>query len=536
MKILKRTGAALLCLCLLLALLPGALAGETEESVLRVGTAGGQRGETVALEVSLSAVNGIAACGFNLVYDPAALELVSAAAGEALEGQLCLINSHYNEKTVRVSFSGTAPLAKAGTVLTVSFKIRGDAALGDSAVKLENVKFYDIDGKSVSGSGEDGAVTVQCVAMSLTKAECLAGQSVKLEVLLDGPLAPCGGEFELRYDPKKLTAGSVKQEAKLGGTAFSLSAGIDNEAGVLKVSWAATEPASPPGKLCTVIFQTAETASGALVVRFGSVKFFNAEGKHMDYAVPTDGEVKIISDYNDFPTLYMVGGVLDEETKEATVQIAVDGAGIVCGGKFRFSFDAEQVTLVEMTRKMGCVAVNPETPEGGASSFLVSWAEDSPALDNEAVLELRFRLKGDSPAPLTVAEAVLKDAEGKSLELFQVHSGRIGVRCGLQAPVSNVEPGEEALTLNAVLYDAMYCTEARTGSVRVLLAGYAGGKLLRVELPEDAIAFDEFGVAHLKLDTELPEGAERLRVFFVDDTGSLIPMCSTIEIELNKIG
>ena len=61
---------------------------------------------------------------------------------------------------------------------------------------------------------------------------------------------------------------------------------------------------------------------------------------------------------------------------EATVQIAVDGAGIVCGGKFRFSFDAEQVTLVEMTRKMGCVAVNPETPEGGASSFLVSWAED----------------------------------------------------------------------------------------------------------------------------------------------------------------
>ena len=61
MKILKRTGAALLCLCLLLALLPGALAGETEESVLRVGTAGGQRGETVALEVSLSAVNGIAA-------------------------------------------------------------------------------------------------------------------------------------------------------------------------------------------------------------------------------------------------------------------------------------------------------------------------------------------------------------------------------------------------------------------------------------------------------------------------------------------
>ena len=543
MKILKRTGAILLCLCLLLAALPGALSAEDEERVLRVGAAAGQRGETVTLEVTLSAADGIAGGGFNLVYDPAVLTLVSAAAGEAMAGQLCMINPHYNETTIRVSFSGTAPLAKAGTVLTVTFRIRADAALGDSTVKAENVRFYGVDGQSVSGSGEDGAVTVQCVSMALTKAECLAGQSVKLEVLLDGSLAPCGGEFELRWDPKKLTAGSVKQEAKLGGTAFSLSAGIDNETGVLKVSWAATEPAPPPGKLCTVIFQTAEDASGSLAVGFGSVKFFNAEGKHMDYAPPADGEVRIISEYNDFPTLYMVGGLLNDETKEATVLLAVDGAGVVCGGKFRFSFDAEQVTLLEMTRKMGCVAVNPETPEGGESSFLVSWAEDSPALDNEAVLELRFRLKGDVPAPLTIGEAMLKnaegrnmvleDAEGKTQDLFAVHSGMIGVRCGLQAPVYSVETEEDAATVNAVLYDAKYCTETQTEKVRAVLAGYSGGKLLRIELPEDAIAFDEFGVAHLKLDAELPENVDSLRVFFVNDAGSFIPMCTTIEIGHN---
>ena len=63
MKILKRTGAILLCLCLLLAALPGALSAEDEERVLRVGAAAGQRGETVTLEVTLSAADGIAGGG-----------------------------------------------------------------------------------------------------------------------------------------------------------------------------------------------------------------------------------------------------------------------------------------------------------------------------------------------------------------------------------------------------------------------------------------------------------------------------------------
>lgn len=536
MKILKRFGAALLCLCLLLTAVPAALAAD-EESVLTVGTAGGQRGDTVTLAVTLNAVNGIAGGGFNIVYDPAVLTLVSASAGEAMAGTLCNINPHYDEKTVRVSFAGTSPLAAAGTLLTVTFKIRADAALGESPVKAEKVKFIDVEAETVASGSEDGAVTVRFVAMSLTKAECLAGQSVKLDVLLDGELAPCGGEFELRYDPDTLAAGSVKQEAKLGGVAFNLSAGVDNEAGVLKVSWAATEPAPPPGRLCTVIFQTADTASGDLAVSFANVKFFNADGARIDYSAPTDGGIKIISDYNEIPTLYMVGGVLDEETGEATVQLAVDGAGVVCGGKFRFSYDPAQVTLLEMTRKMGCVAVNPETVDGADGNFLVSWAEDSPALDNEAVLELRFRLLGDAAAPLTITDAMLKDAGGMNLTdvegnpSFMVHSGKIGVRCGLQAPVSNVVREDDSVTVNAVLYDAMYCSDDRTDSVRIILAGYSGGKFISSELPAEAIEFDEFGVAHLTLDTELPADMDMLRVFFVDAEGNFVPMCGTIDIQ-----
>ncbi len=529
MNTLKRLGAALLCLLLLLSAVPGALAGE-EAPLLLVGQAGGQRGETVTLEVGLSALGGIAGGGFSLVYDPAALTLVSAEAGAAMAGRLCNVNPHYNDRTVRVSFAGTAPLTETGPLVKLTFTLRKDAALGDSPVKAENVKLIDTDSQVVSRAARDGFVTVQAVAMSLSEARCLPGQSVKLEVLLDGPLAPCGGEFELVYDPAALTAGSVKPEAKLGGAAITLSAGVDNAAGTVKVSWAAADPASPPGRLCTVVFQTAETASGVKAVGFRNVRFYNAAGQRMDALPPTDGSVTLVSDYNDFPTLYMVGGRLDPATRTARVQLAVDGAGIVCGGRFRFSYDPALATLLEMDRKMGCVAVNPETPEGADGSFLVTWAEDSPALDNEPVLELLFRLEGDVPAPLTISEPSLKDASGSSLELFQAHSGSIGVLSGLQAPVSNVVREEEGVTVNAVLYDAMYCGPAPTSGVRAVLAGYSGGRLIRTELPVDAIVFDAFGVAHVKLDADLPEDTERLRVFFVDESGSFLPMCSTIDV------
>ena len=533
MKKAKQIGALLLTLFLLIACVPSAFAAETE-SVLRVGTAGGQRGETVSLEVTLDAVNGIAAGGFDIVYDTAALTLVSAAAGDALTDVSCTINPHYGENTVRVSFADTNPIA-AGALLILTFTIRSDAALGDSVVKAEQVKLMDVDSEVVTRASEDGAVTVQSVAMKLSSAECLAGQSVKLEVLLEGPLAPCGGAFELHYNAKMLSAGSVKAEEKLGGVAISLSAGIDNEAGVLKVSWAASEPAALPGKLCTVIFQTAENAAGTLDVTFDGVKFYNDEAKPMAWTEPEGGAVTIVSDYNNTPTLYLVGGVLDEETNTARVQIAVDGAGVVCGGKFRISYDTSLCTLKEIQRMMGCVAVNPENAAESDGSLLVSWAEDSPALDNEAIVELLFQLTGNAAVPLTISDASLKDDAGETIDelYFDVHSGKIGVRSGLQDPIADVAVDKDSVTVDATLYDAMYCLSEseHTSSIRIILAGYAGGKLLKIELPPDAIEFDEFGIAHLRLDTELPEGVEKLRVFFVDSEGGFIPMCKTIEIE-----
>ena len=82
MKKMKRLLTLLLCISMLVIPYPAAAA---EASVLTVGTAGGRRGDTVTLDVTLNEVNGIAGGGFNVRYDYHALTLVSAEPGEALK-------------------------------------------------------------------------------------------------------------------------------------------------------------------------------------------------------------------------------------------------------------------------------------------------------------------------------------------------------------------------------------------------------------------------------------------------------------------
>lgn len=530
MKRWKAMGAWLLCLLLLLSLPAPSRAQEEAESVLRVGQAGGRRGDTVTVEVSLTAVNGIAGGSFNIGYDTAALTLVSAEAGEAMSGRLCTVNPHYSEHTVRVSFAGTEPLKGPGVLLRLHFTIRGDAVIGDTAVTAESVKLTDVDAGVVSRQGEDGFVTVQSVALSLSSRECLAGQSAKLEVLLDGPLAPCGGELTLNYDPAFLEAGSVKAEEKLGGSFLTLSSSIDASRGSLRISWAAAVPPESLGTLCTLIFNVKEEATGESAVTFGEVKFYDVSGKAMELSPPQAGKVTVVGQYNPTATLYLVGGSRNEEEQTATVQIAVDGAGLVCGGQFLLAYDTELCTLLEMERMMGCVAVRPETASEAAGSLLVSWAEDSPALDNQAILQLRFRLLTDEAAPLILSETKLVDSLGQSMEDYRVHSGMLGIRAGLQEPIAEIEVAESEVRIEAELYDAEYCTEHPTEAVKLILACYSGDRMLMTEVPEEAVVFDEFGIAHLDLRYSPESGADTVKLFILD-AGGMKPMCEKLVID-----
>lgn len=530
MKKVKGILALVLCFLLLLAAIPAASAAE--ESKLLIGSAAGCRGTVVSVDVSLNEVNGIAGGGFNIRYDNTLLELQSVEQGDVMAGRVCIINEHYSENLIRVSFAGTEALSSAGTLVTLTFRITDSAPLGDIPLAAEAVKLSDVNGAVASRSWEGGAVCVQSVTIAVGSESCLPGQAVSLPVVLGGPLAPGGGEFEIHYNTRMLTGGSVKAVGKLGNVAVNLSYNVFPEEGYIKVSWAAAEPVVQLGELCTVILAVSETAAGDTAVTVENVKFYDELGQRMDHSQPVDGTVTVVTSYNEQPVLYVVGGQLAADGKSATIQVAVDGAGLVCGGTFTLRYDHTLCRLDAMTVVKGCVATNPETAAAVAGEIRASWAEDRSALDNETILELEFTLLDDQSVPLVLEDVVLKDKNGLTMTGTQVHSGRIGIHADVQAPVTEVQNTEAAVVLNTTLYDARFCGESRTEGAQFILAAYSGEQMQTAVIPPDAVTFDHNGIAQISLELPFGGDVERVSLFVLDPDGSLRPLCENAQIHI----
>lgn len=514
----------LLCVIALLLCLPLTVRA-AETSHLTVGEAAGRRGDTVTVDVSLDQVNGIAGGSFNVVYDSQSLALVSAEAG--IGGGS--VNPHYRVDAVRISFAGTAPLRTPGSLLTLTFRIKPEAPLELLPIRIEGQRFYDQNAGIVSADAVAGGVLVQAVASTLSSDNCLPGQAVKLEFSLGGGLYPAGGEFDLTYNPRLLTAGSVKGEQKMGNTAISFSYNLDVANGVIHVVWAAAEPIGAHGRLCTVIFAVSDNAAGETRVHPQNMKFFDENGSQIEFLTPEDGVVTVVDQYQEKPSLYVVGGRLDSDSHTATVQIALDGAGIVCGGTFQASYDPALCTLVSVTPKMSCVVVNPESTDSADGTIAVSWAEDSPALDNETVLELTFQMRENSSAPLTLANAVLKDNKGRNVENPIINGGKVGINSSVQDPVSRLVQGEQSIGIQATLYDAEFCGDVHTSAAKVILATYSDGKLSLLILPPDAVSFDHNGIAQVSANLQYDQSISALQMFIVDSEGEMTPLCEKVE-------
>lgn len=529
MKKMKRLLTLLLCISMLVIPYPAAAA---EASVLTVGTAGGRRGDTVTLDVTLNEVNGIAGGGFNVRYDHHALTLVSAEPGEALGGRVATINSKYAEDMVRMSFAGTTAMEEAGVLLRLTFRIREDAPIGEIPVTAEDVKLYDVNIATVSRSAKAGGVTVQSVTAVLSSDSCLPGSTVKLALTLEGELFPCGGEFEIHYNDRLLTAGTVKGEQKLGSVAVNLSYRIDEKNSLIKVSWAAAEPVTELEQLCTVIFEANETAAGDTAVTIENMKFYDEDGKRMEQTEPTDGIVTVVESYNERPILYVVGGQRNEAENTATVQVAVDGGGVVCGGSFTLTYDPARGSLTELKPVKGCVATNPETVSDANGQIRVSWAEDSPALDNETILQLTFRLEEDAIVEVELNDVKFKDRSGKTIEEALVHSGEAGISGDLQKPVASIVNREETVAVQATLYDAQFCSEEQTEVVSAMIVAYADGRMLSVRVPADVIGFDANGIAQLNVEMPFDVEVDQFQLFIISADGNLIPMSTKVELDV----
>lgn len=517
-----RIAAMLLCISLLFALRP-AYSRAAENAMLVVGEASGRRGATVTVDITLTAVDGTASGGFNVVYDHSALQLVSAEVGEALAGTSALVNEQYAVDTVRVTFAGAEALSKKGVVLRLQFLISGSAAIGAHDVTIERAKLMDVNSQVIPCTAQDGSVTVQAVSMALSSAECAAGQDVALEVSLVGDLFPCGGAFTLRYDSEQLTSASVKAEAALGGTGITLLSNVDTETGIIRITWAASKPIGEMGTLCTVVFSSSSHANGSSEVLFSEVSFYDENGAPAESFACTKGLITFTEAPAVSPMLYMVGGRLEPDGT-ATICVIMDAPNLVCGGSFVLSYDAAICTPIAMTASTETLITNPLSFSDADGEIAIAWMHTFPPAGREVIVELRFSVHGGKASDLTISDVTLSNKDGEAVSA-DVYSGRVGISSNLQKPT--IIDTSSLTQISGLLFDASYCGAKRVSAVIAIIAYYCDGRMVDIALPSEQIMFGQTGVASFDISISKSKDADQVKVFFVDADGRYMPMCES---------
>lgn len=534
MKIWKHALLACLAAALLWAALPAASAAGAEP-VLRVTEGGAPRGGTAEVALWLDGGAAVSGGSMDLTYDSAALELLELRPAE-LGGTLVQVNPHYTEDSARLSFASGQALGEDSVLLcTALFRVREDAPLGESAVGLENARLYDESAAPCGVRVESGAVEAQYAGLTVASVEGVRGQSVRVELLLDGALRPAGGSFEVVCDTSQLTAGSVAAGELLDGrTLVSNSA----DPGRVKVTWAGSEALEGNGVLCTVTFHISPEAAGTPEIRIENLRLYDENAAPLD-AVAESGNVTLLAPTEESPKLWLVGGSIDPDTGTASVDVVLEGRGVICGGQFTVGYP-EGVTLKKAEPLTGTGVVN--TKEDGEVVF--AWAGETPVVESQRLLRLEFTVENRNAAvPLTLGEASALDGAGAPAAVVDIRGGKL-LPGGLeyQAPAVDevtVRSAGGGTEIDLVLDVA----SAETGPSllaeperSLLLALYQDGRLVSAAVRPFAVTLDANGIAQAAISAELSGGGDTLRIFLLGEGGGLVPLSEPSFCELEVAG
>ena len=523
MKIIRKV--TVLLWAVLLFLLATPYVSAAEDAKLVVGSISGRRGETVSIDVVLTAVGGAASGGFNVIYDPSALQLVSAESGEVLSGANAQINDKYAANTVRVTFAAPVALPEAGDVLHLQFRISAGASVGSHTITLDRAKLMDVDSRVTPCAIEAGGVTVQAASMELSSVKCAPGQEATLNVVLVGDFLPSGGGFELRYDATKLTSALVKAEPAIGGTPITLLSGVDTQSGIVRITWAAAEPIGAMGKLCSVTFVSGDDAVGSADVTFSAVSFYDESGNPVDTYACTNGSISFAEEDMRAPKLYLLGGQREPDGT-ATVRIVMDAPNLVCGGSFKLTYDVAVCASVELITSTDSLITNPSSISDANGQISVAWMHASPPPERETIVELRFTFNGSAASTLKISDVSLSDKNGDEVTA-EVFDGEVGIASNVQRPI--IVESEQRIT--GVLLDAAYCRDITVTEVTATIAFYKSGRMVDVAVFTNMIAFQEDGTAAFDFEILAGSDIDQAKIFFADT--SFVPMSESVSIKMS---
>lgn len=158
---MKKVFSIVLVLMLLVGMLavPVSAAGNGSLSMT---SAEGSRGDTVTLSVKLNSNPGLVTLTIRVSYDTNVLELTNVSNPNLLVG--AQLNPTYGSPYIISWVDGATTVnnTKTGTIATFTFKIKDDAAIGDSKVTLTFEDSYDSDYNENTFTASSGKVTVVC--------------------------------------------------------------------------------------------------------------------------------------------------------------------------------------------------------------------------------------------------------------------------------------------------------------------------------------------------------------------------------------
>lgn len=167
MKKLTKQLAALLCAVLALALLlPAAFAAEPV--TVSLSSVSGQKGQTVTVDVTISANSNAGNGSMTVSYDPAKLEFVSFKAGTfggLAEGGLMLENGKATPGKVSIAFMASGTLQEETVLGQVSFKILDGSSTIPLTLAIQELVAYTPEGAETdlmdTVKAENASVSIQ---------------------------------------------------------------------------------------------------------------------------------------------------------------------------------------------------------------------------------------------------------------------------------------------------------------------------------------------------------------------------------------
>lgn len=134
---------------------------------LAMSSASGKQGDSVTLNINLTANPGLATMSLQVEYDTGALTLTGVSDSKLLSGTdlSSVYNSPYKITWIDSSKSDNK---KTGTIASITFKIKDNAKVGNTSVKLVFLDSYDSNSNENSFSATSGNITVNCKTHSYT--------------------------------------------------------------------------------------------------------------------------------------------------------------------------------------------------------------------------------------------------------------------------------------------------------------------------------------------------------------------------------